>query len=99
MDYGLCIVEYFQYLDITTTSYSHFSSDDVSADEDVVFIPDTSMSFDQNEGNALGSTFEKKDINSAETSDSEGVVVSSGSALASFKLTVRSTLHWQKHFI
>jgi len=62
-------------------------SDDVSADEDVVFIPDTSMSFDQNEGNALGSTFEKKDINSAETSDSEGVVVSSGSALASFKLT------------
>ena len=75
------------------------STDDVSADEDVVFVPDTSMSFDQNEGNALGSTYEKKEINSAETSDSEGVVVSSGSALASLKLKVRITLCLQMHLI
>ena len=65
------------------------SSDDVSADEDVVFVPDTSMSFDQNEEQTLESPFKEDEINSAATSDSEAVVVSSGGARALSKLSVR----------
>lgn len=65
--------------------------DDVSADEDVVFVPGQSLKIDENE-DSLGRSYQEEtegDINSAETSDSEGVVVSSSagaSAVAAAKV-------------
>ena len=66
--------------------YFLFRSDDVSADEDVVFVPD--KSFDQKGDVTLEKSYEEEEIKSAETSDSEGVVVSSGGARALAKSSV-----------
>ena len=68
--------------------YSLFA-DDVSADEDVVFVPGGSAIVDENE-DSLGTSYQDEEVNSDGTSDSEGVVVSSGGIKSLPKLPVKS---------